>query len=295
MPESKKLRTRKILFFLVCFGGLFALAIPSFIQSDRYVLATADPAMSELADAAYMSNAGKILFLKTDPERVNEARIAAECATSLTEGSSLEFGCYDPNTNKILLRDLPAQFDNYEPVIAAHEMLHAAFSINDISPELQKELLVESSKIQETLAVYGELDENNKINETHSFTATEKKVINQTLETYFAQYFTNRTSVAQLHENHTIQLNNLLTEVNNLKANTDSWKVAADKYYQSHTLAAQWGDAYNANYYYKQYIDHFNTYDQRVDEYNTKINDYNSVIEALNGKPLEAISTPQQQ
>lgn len=263
--------------------------------SDSYIVASADSQMVALADKAYMTESAKVLFLKTNPERVDSARIEKECGVSKDTNNPLELGCYDPNNNKIFLRDLPERFDNYEPVIAAHEMLHAAYAKIRPDSSVLQELRTAQQSLKSRLDVYTGIDEEGMLNEIHSITATESRPTSEILKAYYSNYIYDQPSVAQLNENQTIELNNMRTELNNVLVVAQTWENAANQYYANHSAATSYGDARNANYYYNKYTESLNTYNQQVTDYNLRIVTYNSIIEALNGKPLQKVPVEQAQ
>jgi len=269
---------------------LIFVAQTSYSSSDAYVLANADPEMMSLADKAYMSDEAKIIFLRANPERIDDAQIEVECGQDTTNSSSaLEGGCYDPSTNKIFLRDLPERFDDYEPVIAAHEMLHAAYYATEPDEGVQKELQTMRKSIKDKLALYDNNDEQTIIDETHSFVGSEIKLSNSELVAYYSQYFYDQHSLVQLSENHTAELDNMLAELDEALAAAKTWEVAANQYFANHSTAASYGDAYNANRFYNLYTESLTTYNEQINNYNVRVNEYNSLIEALNGKPLEQV------
>ena len=277
---------------LILIVGLALIAFSSYQPQDSksQIIANSDPRMALLADNSYMTESGKIIFLKTKPELVDSQRIELECSSQAKADIPLELGCFIPSQNKIYLRDLPARFDSYESVVAVHEMLHAAYFLNEPDAAVIQELSNIKPTLEKHLSLYQGLSAEETLAEAHSFAPTVSRLESSVLDLYFAQFIYDHNSVVQLHENYEIDLQNMQTELSNFLSAAETWNTAANQSYANHSAAASYGDAANSEYYFRLYVEQHNTYNQRIQEYNTKVDEYNSLIEALNGRKLETIS-----
>ena len=87
----------------------------------------ASSAIDDYVEQAGMSSAGRFYLYAARPELHTTATFAKSCTAKETGVAVL--GCYIIATDRIHLLDItdPA-FDTMEPVVAAHEMLHAVWA-----------------------------------------------------------------------------------------------------------------------------------------------------------------------
>jgi hypothetical protein len=128
------------------------------------------------------------------------------CSNS-EEGSAV-LGCYQPSDKAITLFDITdARLDGMEEVVAAHEMLHAAWDrmSNDEHDRLGGLLEAEVPRLEgdadfaEKMAIYARTEPGERINELHSIIGTEVAELSPDLEEYYSQYFSDRAALVALH------------------------------------------------------------------------------------------------
>ena len=161
----------------------------------------APPVSAQIAGlAASMSIEGKEVFYRARPKIVDRAELAQRCKE---EEVGWLFGCYGLGRIYILRVTRPDLAGVME-LIAAHEMLHAAY---DELPRLEKARVdsevedlfraADSPRLKESLAAYGTLTPRLRLNELHSIVGTEAAALGPALEDHYGRYFASRQRVVQ--------------------------------------------------------------------------------------------------
>ncbi len=165
------------------------------------------PDIERYADRAALSDEGRFLLYASRPTIASGQEFDDACASRM-EGVGI-LGCYRPATQTIVLFDVTDdRLDGIEEVVAAHEMLHAAWDRmsaadrDGIAPLLEAEAaaLADDPQFAETLAFYAKTEPGERLNELHSIIGTEFPVVSEELEAHYAQYFSDRSAVTALHE-----------------------------------------------------------------------------------------------
>jgi hypothetical protein len=148
------------------------------------------PKTVQTATAAGLSEAGRTLLYRTNPQFANPATIISECDIE-------RLGCLSPAGQTFILDDpaKPAQ----TIVTAAHEMLHLAYRRLSASQKTALAPLLDQAITTHALAINDELQSEisleDRRDEAHSLLGTEYKVLPAELETYYAKYFSHRSLV----------------------------------------------------------------------------------------------------
>lgn len=262
------------------------------------------PAISGYATRAAMSERGRFLFYASTPTVVPEAEFDRLCALDAPDIGVL--GCYTLADGRIYLYDITnIDLAAYEVVVAAHEMLHAAW---DRLPIEQQEALVEpleqafaaeapESELVERIAAYEEIDPTSRIPELYAIIGTERPQIPAVLEEHYAEYFDDRSAVVALwQEVDTIfrelddELERLNTELEALSAEIDDEQAAAERSAASleRDISAFNARASRPGGYTSQsaferdrqaLIDRQNSLTARIDATNAKVDRYNALVE----------------
>ncbi len=150
---------------------------------------------------------GEFLLLASSPVVLDAERFDGECGDHREEGVGI-LGCYIPREQRIILFDITDErLDGMEEVVAAHEMMHAAWHRlgGAERAELGAMLEAEAAELSADEAfaarmeVYARTEPGQRQNELHSIIATEIAEVSPALEEYFALYFTDRQFIVQLH------------------------------------------------------------------------------------------------
>lgn len=197
---------------------------------------TPSAAVAEYADRATMTGEGRFLFYASRPSVSTGTAFDGACA-SHQEGVGI-LGCYLPADRSIHLFDVTdPQLDGLEEVVAAHELLHAAWdrmpdSERDaLAPLLEAEVTkrADDADLADKLAFYASSEPGERLNELHSILGTEYADLSPALEAHYALYFTDRSAIAALHATSNAvfveqakRVNDLVAQINDLAAGIDS-------------------------------------------------------------------------
>lgn len=182
-----------IILFITLVIGYFAVknatAIGDWLFFTRY---TPSAEVEQIATDAGMSEYGRKLFYRMDPQFVDRRTINEECGTDA-------LGCTVGRNIYILNDRTPSQY-NRSIVTAAHEMLHIGYSrltedqLVTVNGELDKQIeLIEGDLLKKFNTFSGE----SYHNEAHSYIGTEEPRLIDSLEVHYKQYFDDRNKVLQ--------------------------------------------------------------------------------------------------
>ncbi len=153
---------------------------------------------------AGMSSAGRFYLYAAKPELHTSATFSRSCPTKETGVAVL--GCYSLATDRIHLLDItdPA-FDTMEPVVAAHEMLHAVWARFDEAERARVAKAVKASyaaindpALAERLKVYEDAAGNVDVAELFAVLGTEVALVSDDLNEVYNRYFDRRGAVVAL-------------------------------------------------------------------------------------------------
>jgi chromosome segregation ATPase len=212
--------------------------------------------------------------------------------------------------------------DGVEEVTAAHETLHAIWERMSSDEKTRVGALLEVAykkindpKLNERMAYYDRTEPGERDNELHSILGTEYKDLGSDLEAHYANYFTDRAKVVDLHDAYQSKFDALKTksdalasELAHLKTSIDTQSTQynnevaainadAQKLKQSYDSVDRTNqneiDAYNAqrqqlldriaalNVLKIKIINETNTYNQKVVEYNALVVSTNELNKSL--------------
>jgi hypothetical protein len=204
---------------------------------------TAD--LATYAERSTMTDEARFLFYASRPEIEGEGHFDQICSSREEDVGIL--GCYLPDDKSIFLYDVTDdRLDGIEEVVAAHEMLHAAWdrmSVDErdaLGPLLEAEAAkhADDAAFAETLAFYAKAEPGERLNELHSIIGTEFAVISDELEAHYALYFADRRALTALHEQSNAVFEQQAAAIEALVAQIDALGATIDADYA----------AYNAGY-----------------------------------------------
>ena len=161
--------------------------------------------ISSYIDQAGLSDQGS-LYLRTSLPRVVPAYEFDRYCTRNEPGIGV-LGCYTTRDSRIYLYDVTdPRLESIEPVVAAHEMLHAVWfrktteERNALAPLLEEAYaaLGPDHPLIERMASYEADDPASRLPELYSIIGTEIQEIPEALEAHYAEYFANRALVVDL-------------------------------------------------------------------------------------------------
>lgn len=158
------------------------------------------------SEAIEFTDLGEELFFAARPKIYPAETFQDACSEVNSEPGVGVLGCYYSGTNLIHLYDVTdSRLTPIEPVVAAHEMLHAAWYT--LSPETQADLEVQlmeaffglpvSHPAVQRLKNYVNSAPESLATELHSILGTEVVELPAGLEAHYAQYFANRPQLAE--------------------------------------------------------------------------------------------------
>jgi hypothetical protein len=155
-----------------------------------------------------LTDHGRFLYYASRPAVSSGDRFASDCPIDHNEQEFGVLGCYVHADKSIFVFDVTdPRLDGAEEVVAAHEMLHAAWDRmgagerDRLTELLEAEFakLVDDPEFEERMAFYARNEPGQRANELHSIIGTEVASISEELEEYYAQYFEDRAVVTGLH------------------------------------------------------------------------------------------------
>jgi len=161
--------------------------------------------ISSYIDQAGLSDQGS-LYLRTSLPRVVPAYEFDRYCTRNEPGIGV-LGCYTTRDSRIYLYDVTdPRLESIEPVVAAHEMLHAVWfrktteERNALAPLLEEAYaaLDPDHPLIERMASYEADNPASRLPELYSIIGTEIREIPEALEAHYAEYFANRALVVDL-------------------------------------------------------------------------------------------------
>ncbi|OGZ40375.1 MAG: hypothetical protein A3I20_01970 [Candidatus Portnoybacteria bacterium RIFCSPLOWO2_02_FULL_40_15] len=267
-----------ILLFIV---GFAFFAVKALLDSDEKVLRTyqARPEVADLAEKNTLTDKGKAILYRADPQFVDVRNFAKYC--QVKEGGVEPLACIAPNPERgpfaerqiFLLKIDDPEFADHKYAASVHEMLHAAYGKLSSSKKEQLDVLLdqELSKHQNDLHLIAIIDilnqktskEKDDIHsELHSKFGVEYNDLSPELEEHYKKYFVDRQKVIELYKkggfNSRVRkidaLNVELTSLNN----------------QLTTLKSQL-TAY-------QTTGNINSYNSLVSQFNSMVNQFNAKV-----------------
>lgn len=176
--------------------------------SDHWTVARYTPSatVTDLADRAGMSERGRFVFYASRPAVLDDARFDEVCTTE--EPGIGVLGCYTHADSRIFLFSIGTpELEGLQVVVAAHEMLHAAW--DRLSAAEQEALagpleaafrdLGPDHELVERIALYEEVDPTSRIPELYAILGSEVDDLPDVLERHYAGWFSDRAAVTSLY------------------------------------------------------------------------------------------------
>ena len=316
IARHRHARLRKILFAILLVG---LLMVGSYAVLNRQgildqITAWSNPlpsSVAKLADAAGLNERGKFLLQVTKAQIDDRDDFNKNCANN-DESQSIVLGCY--SNDRIFVFDVTdPSVSGIRAVIAAHEMLHAAYARLSSSERNEVDAMItayiphiQNPEIKNSLAIYKKTEPGEELNELHSLLGTEEKNLPSALENYYKTYFANRSNVISAYDKYAAVFANLQSKQSQLSSDLSSLKTRIDtssSQYQTESAQLSSGiDSFNAcanrqNCFanQKDFANQRASLLQRQAELsaqantiNAEISEYNSDVDKLNSLGIEA-------
>lgn len=210
-PPRRRSRAPLVVSFVTLIAvalGAYAIVVNRQALADQWTVWNFEPStvLAGYTERAEFSDHGTFLFYASQPSIADGAEFNSVCGNE-EEGSGV-LGCYTSRDMRITLFDVTdPQLDGIEEVVAAHEMLHAAWDRMprdqrrelEVLLEKQYSVLEQNDGLSDRMEIYARTEPGQRANELHSILATEIPTLLPELEDYYAQYFDDRAAVVQLH------------------------------------------------------------------------------------------------
>ena len=164
-----------------------------------------DATISSIVDQAGLSLEGELYLYASLPEVVPAFEFDSYC--SRREPGIGVLGCYRIQEKRIYLFDvIDVRLRSIVPVVAAHEMLHAAWfrfdqsAIDDLAVLLEADFaqLPDDHRLRERITQYEANDPRSRIPELYAILGTEIGPLSPELEAHYDRFFADRTKVVGL-------------------------------------------------------------------------------------------------
>ena len=202
---------------------------------------TATSTIGAYADRSTMTDEGRFLFYASRPEVSPEGEFDAHCSSQLEDVGIL--GCYLHADKRIYLYDVTDdRLDGIEEVVAAHEMLHAAWDrMSDAERDTLAPLLeaaaatkADDPDFAKTLEYYAKAEPGERLNELHSIIGTEFADLGPELEAHYAEYFSDRAALVELHITSYAVFQQQQEAIDDIVAQLDALQASVDADYASY-------------------------------------------------------------
>jgi len=248
----------------------------------------------QLATQTTMTSYTQHMFYINHPAVQDKTNFNQSCPDNGGE-QTIVLGCYHNRESGIFLYNVSdPQLNGVMQVTAAHETLHAIYERLSSKQRNYVDGLLEDyyqhdlhdQRLLDTIAAYKKTEPNDVVNEMHSVFGTEVANLPPALETYYAQYFTNRAKVVGYSAQYEAafssrkaqtdsilqQIQSLEQQLSNLKTQIDSQEV--DLKTKRQTLDSQRAITSDAAAFNQQ----VNAYNSELAQYQSQVANYNQLV-----------------
>jgi hypothetical protein len=258
---------------------------------DQYALRTYQPnaQLGAFDSRIELTTNARAKLYRSNPRFDDKTTFNSDCNTQPHE---LELGCYFRGRIFILQIDNTSLAPEMD-VVGAHELLHAAWSTMNtadrakLTPELERIYHGLNDKdLNDRMASYAQTEPGEEANELHSILGTEYTILSPVLETYYGQYFLDRSKVTSQHaafqsvfDSHRIQLERDLALIRSKKAQLSVINHQMEAYRSNEQI-----QAYNALVpKQNQLVDDINS---RITVYQSAVDEYNALSKSLDSQAI---------
>lgn len=263
-------------------GATTTTAAPATSTSTTSTTVPVPARLQDLVTATTMTERARRLFVAASPAIEDAATFARNCqleeaSAPVAPAGTHTQGCYVSGRIHLRAPDRP-EAHGLLYVVAAHELLHAAYAALGPAERQRVDAEVEAARVgnerlEERLKPYAAGPA--LVNEMHSILGSEFEALSPALEAHYAQYFTDRGAVVAVRQR---TLGAREDEIARLKAEVDDLESQVDTMRATQEELRVAGDvrSYNANVpVINGLIDRYNA---RVDALNAQIQEYNSLL-----------------
>jgi hypothetical protein len=238
--------------------------------------------VADLAAATTMTDRARRLFFAATPTIEDAATFATSCGLESRTDSAEPTrthtaGCFASGRIHLLAPDR-AEARELLYVVAAHEMLHAAYAELGVAERARVDAELEAARagnarLEERLKPYGTGP--TLVNEVHSILGSEFDGLSPALEAHYAQYFTNRASVVGARQR---TLGTREEEIQRLRADVDALDARIDEMKATQEQLRAAGDIRGYNGQVGVINGLIDRYNAQVEALNRRIDEYNALL-----------------
>lgn len=290
-PKRGQLVILLILLTLLAVGWTKHNAIYDWLRLRNY---SASSQVMQLATDTTMTAKSSHLFYVNHPALQSSSDFNASCPNNGGE-KTIILGCYRGHETGIYLFTVSdPELEGVMQVTAAHEALHAVYDrlstkergyVNGLLEDYYHNDL-HDQRILDTIEAYKKSEPNDVVNEMHSVFGTEVPNLPPALETYYRQFFSDRSKIVSYSQKYQAafsrrkaqadsllqQIKSLEQQLTTLKSQIDSQETALRAKRQA--LESQRSSVNNAQAFNAQVDD----YNNLVAQYQGLINTYNQLV-----------------
>lgn len=307
MTKSRTAQTVTLLLLVGMVGALLLerQAIQDAVKLHGYA---APSAVTQLAADDTMTNEARHLLYVNHPEVTAGTAFTSHCPVG--DEKTVVLGCYTGDDNGIYIYQVSdTRLTGVEQVTAAHEMLHAAYRRLSSSERSKVDSWLmdyyqhdlTDPRVKSTIEAYKRSEPNDVVNEMHSVFGTEVPNLPASLENYYRQYFTNRTTVTAFTADYQAeftdrqqQVASYDTRLKGMKLQIETSESSLNQQQASLASQSQQLQAQRSSGQIAAYNAGVSSYNQAVGRYNglltsTKllISQYNDIVSKRNSLALE--------
>lgn len=222
------------------FGG-WALANPMLVRDMLVVGKVADTThLDEFVSVTGMSSAGRFYLFAAHPTLHTPESFAEACP--VRELGIAVLGCYSSSTDTIHLLDITDDsLTTLEPVVAAHEMLHAVWARFNSSERAVATTEVERSfasisdpDLLVRLAPFQSMSRETRAPELFAIFGTESLEVTSELEAIYGRFFDDRAACVRLAKSSTTVIATIVSGVESVATQLVSSERVIDKKYAAY-------------------------------------------------------------
>ncbi|MDB5182872.1 MAG: hypothetical protein JWO47_656 [Candidatus Saccharibacteria bacterium] len=246
---------------------------------------TAPDSISQLATDTAMQPSMRRLFYVYHPAIEDKTDFNKSCRDN---EQTIVLGCYVDTRGIYLLNVTDSRLTGVEQVTAAHETLHAAYARLSTTERKRVDKLTADyfanatdQRLKDTIELYKKQDPSVVPNELHSILGTEVRTLPAELETYYKQYFSDRSKVVDFSEQYEKAFTERKNQIVAYDAQLSSLKEQIDSLQTSLTAQASSLSAERERLSGLRSSGQVAAYNAAVPGFNQQVNKYNQDIDTL--------------
>jgi hypothetical protein len=240
------------------------------------------PEIAAMATKTTMTDTGRRLFYLNQPTIETRKSSLNLCKSS---EHTIVLGCYVTTKGIFLQAVTDPRLDGVMEVTAAHELLHAAyqrmslFEQSQLNQKLRSVLAqLPNPRILKLVDTYNQQDPSSVDSELHSILGTEVRDLSSDLETYYRQYFTDRSAIVALSERYEGVFAALQDKEKALIQQLATQKLALDRLVAQVKQDAQEMESERSDLRATIAANLHSDYNARISRFNQRVRSYNQLV-----------------